>query len=126
MAINGEFERGSGGTYSVIDGQIVRVSYDPSISHLTDAAGNIVPFPKSYREGYYDPHLRRQFNSKREYSMFLKTHNIAINSKSDSVHIKDCCNVINEERIKKGERPKSEKELVGNSRDYFKRRYGKI
>lgn len=124
--LNEGFKKGSGGTYIFNEGKIVKISEDSTKSHLTDAAGNIVPFPKSYRNGYYDMHLRKYFNSKREYATFLKVHNIAINSKSDSVHIKDCCNVINEERVKRGEKPKSERELVGNSRDYFRKNYGRI
>jgi len=126
MAWNGKAEKNIGGTYALVEGKVIKIAESSSYSYLTDAAGNIVPFPKSYRGEFYDPHLRRSFASKREYATWLKVHNIAINSKSDSEHIKDCCNEINQERIKKGEKPKSERELVGNSREYFRRYYGKI
>lgn len=75
-------------------------------------------YPKKSSHGYFDKALNRRFNSKSEKRDFMNTHGIIEHPsmESEKHRINDRVDFINYEREKKGLKPKTKVELLGNAR----------
>lgn len=74
-------------------------------------------FPKKTAQGYYDRALGRHFGSKSEKREFMNTHGIIEHPsmESDRHRTNRLTDMINYEREKRGERPKTKAQLMGDT-----------
>lgn len=75
-------------------------------------------FPKKSHHGYYDKALGRYFSSKTEKRDFMNEHKLVEDGsmESEKHRINRLCETINYEREKRGEKPKTKEEIIGDSR----------
>lgn len=97
--------------------QFVKISDRPQRSVYHGLNGKI--WNEENEKGIIDRALRRPFKSVREKAEFMRANNLVMegSSEPEKSRTKRLCNIINESREKQGLSPKTEKELVGNSKE---------
>ena len=75
-------------------------------------------FPKKSHHGYYDKALNRYFSDKTEKREYMNEHKLVEDGsmESEKHRVNRLCEVINYEREKQGEKPKTKEEIIGDSR----------
>lgn len=75
-------------------------------------------FPKKSHHGYFDKALQQHFHSKTQKVEYMRAHGIVEDGSMESQKHRDrrLCEEINEARKKQGLKPKTEVELIGDSR----------
>lgn len=77
-------------------------------------------FPKKSHHGYFDRGLQQWFNSKQDKRTFMNEHNIVEDGsmEGEKKRINRITDEINSHREKKGLKPITREQVVGNSRDF--------